>query len=587
MKFIRSLKFKILLIGLSLSIALSLFLSLLIYEDLKKAYMEKQIEYTAFNLQLIMNNIDKEYAQIMGFGSSLSNDTRISDFLTDYGKPNVNSDYLKILAYRSAQNRLLNIPLNHNIEICFVYSNDDEAHIQLGRQYGHYTDYDHRFSKDIKGSQVKQQGIVDSPYFYFPKEKIIPISMPVYSSIGSGQIGWVEIIINAKIISQYISDYVFDSGSKIFILIEGKSHEITNSHISDELKDMDNPLNYKVQKISDKVSLIDGGFDSSSDASVLVTSSNSGWMLIQTLPKFSLYDVGSSEYGIIFIVIGIIIFLATLAILGLFRIINRPISKISNRIEHIANGDFTYDPTIEGYDELGQIGKGINTMSRDLNKWIQKSLETQKLKKNYEFKMLQNQINPHFLYNTLNSIKWMGSIQRSTGIVEMTSALINMLRKVAKTDSGIITIEEELKFVSDYMTIQQYRYGNIFSVHYNVEDPKLYRAKIIKFSLQPIVENAIFYGIEPKNKPGNIEINVRTMDEIMQIQIRDNGVGMSPEKVRELNKLLDKTQDNTNGIGLYNIHQRIVMEYGDRYGLKIESEKGKYTSVTLEMPLIY
>ena len=589
MIFFKSLKFKILLVGISLSIVLSLVLSVFIYEYLKKSYTEKQIEYTAFNLQLIMNNIEKEYIQIMRFGSALSNEESIHSFLTYDGKATKNEAYLQISAFKAAQNQFLNVPLAKNIEKCMIFS-DRGVHIQLGMKYGHETDFNYRFSQNLKENQIKVHGIVDSPYFYFPNEKIIPISVPIYSTIGSKRIGWADIIVNTNLITEYIPDEVFEGGSRLFIIIEDNMYEILKSHISDKLTETKVPMDYTLRPLSNNIFLLSNDFQASSSASVLVTSSTINWALVQTLPKFSLSNISSSEYRTMILAIFAIILIAAFAVLGIFGLINKPIARIINRIEHIASGDFSYDPLIEGDDELGQIGKGINLMSKDLKKWIETSLEHERLKKNYEFKMLQNQINPHFLYNTLNSIKWMGSMQRSTGIVEVTTALINMLRKVSKIDTETITIEEELKFISDYATIQKYRYGNMFTVEYNVEKQELYQAKIIKFSLQPLVENAIFHGIEPKNKPGKIKINIYTDKEngdVLLIEVIDDGVGLLPDELAELNKRLHTIEDNTASIGLPNIHQRIVMEYGDQHGLSIKSEKDKYTCVTMRLPLIY
>lgn len=536
-----------------------------------------------------MNNIEKEYIQIMRFGSALSNEESIHSFLTYDGKATKNEAYLQISAFKAAQNQFLNVPLAKNIEKCMIFS-DRGVHIQLGMKYGHETDFNYRFSQNLKENQIKVHGIVDSPYFYFPNEKIIPISVPIYSTIGSKRIGWADIIVNTNLITEYIPDEVFEGGSRLFIIIEDNMYEILKSHISDKLTETKVPMDYTLRPLSNNIFLLSNDFQASSSASVLVTSSTINWALVQTLPKFSLSNISSSEYRTMVLAIFAIILIAAFAVLGLFGLINKPIARIINRIEHIASGDFSYDPLIEGDDELGQIGKGINLMSKDLKKWIETSLEHERLKKNYEFKMLQNQINPHFLYNTLNSIKWMGSMQRSTGIVEVTTALINMLRKVSKIDTETITIEEELKFISDYATIQKYRYGNMFTVEYNVEKQELYQAKIIKFSLQPLVENAIFHGIEPKNKPGKIKINIYTDKEngdVLLIEVIDDGVGLLPDELAELNKRLHTIEDNTASIGLPNIHQRIVMEYGDQHGLSIKSEKDKYTCVTMRLPLIY
>ncbi len=200
--------------------------------------------------------------------------------------------------------------------------------------------------------------------------------------------------------------------------------------------------------------------------------------------------------------------------------------------------------------------------------------------------MLQSQINPHFLYNTLNSIKWMATIQNVSGIPEMITSLARLLRNIAKGTSELITIKEELDLLNDYITIQQYRYGGTITVNYNVMSDDLYECNIIKFTLQPIVENAIFHGIEPKSVEGIIDINIKKLKHNkIGIEVIDNGIGISEDKIEKLLSSKETTSKGSfNNIGISNVNERIKLTFGDEYGLNIKSKLNEYTSIIITIP---
>ena len=264
----------------------------------------------------------------------------------------------------------------------------------------------------------------------------------------------------------------------------------------------------------------------------------------------------------------------------------RPIDRLTRHIRVISTGEFTRNPDIETKDEFGLIGKQINEMSSRISELMDSRIQDEKEKMNMEIKILQAQINPHFLYNTLDSIKWIATMQHSTGIVKVVSALSSLLKNMAKGFNEKVTIRQELDFLENYITIEKIRYIELFDVEITVDDPVLYNARIVKLTLQPIVENSIFSGIEPSGKPGLIQIHIYAEDQVLYISIRDNGIGISEENIRRL--LTDTgrvTKNYMSGIGLPNVDRRIKLVYGEEYGLKMESEIGSYTCVTVSLPL--
>lgn len=279
-----------------------------------------------------------------------------------------------------------------------------------------------------------------------------------------------------------------------------------------------------------------------------------------------------------------------LLMITLNRMINVPVSRIRAKMLRVADGDFERDPSIEWNHELGEIGRGINDLSENVYLLMNRRLEDEKQKKDLEYKMLQSQINPHFIYNTLNSIKWMATIQGSAGISEMTTALAKLLKSISKGTKLLVPIEEELSLLQDYFTIQSYRYGGTITMEIRVDEDSLLQCQIIKFTLQPLVENAIFHGVEPKGA-GHILIHVfyeRLTEESppsIRIDVTDDGIGMSPEKAAQI--LLsndDSSTDFFREIGVSNVHKRLQYEFGESYGITIESVEGEYTTMSIHLP---
>lgn len=268
------------------------------------------------------------------------------------------------------------------------------------------------------------------------------------------------------------------------------------------------------------------------------------------------------------------------------RQLGAPIKRLTGRLKQISHGDFSRDISIETDDEIGMIGKQINHMSGHISELLDTRVQSEKEKKDLEIKMLQAQINPHFLYNTLDSIKWIATIQKNSGIVQVVTALSSLLKNMAKGFNEKVTLRQELDFLNNYVTIEKIRYIELFDVEIDVESESLYDAKIIKLTLQPLVENAIFSGIEPSGRSGLIKIHAYTKNGILYVSVTDNGIGISPENIEKL--LTDTsrvTKSNMSGIGLPNVDRRLKLVYGEDFGVKIDSVLDEYTTITVSLPL--
>lgn len=311
--------------------------------------------------------------------------------------------------------------------------------------------------------------------------------------------------------------------------------------------------------------------------------------LIEIIPNGPLQrQIPYLSDSLVLSLLGILVLGLLLAFL-LHRMIAPPITALQNRMKKIGSGDFSFDPAIEWNNELGDIGRGINSMSASVTALMDRRLEDEKQKQDLEYRMLQNQINPHFIYNTLNSIKWMATIQHAPGIAEMVTALSRLLKSVSKSNERLVPLYEEFALLNDYFTIQQYRYGGTITLDVSyIEDEKLNQTCLIpRFTLQPLVENAIFHGIEPKGSAGEVSLRVeRDTNGDVLIRLTDDGIGMTPEQAAKALQEPgpEEAAAKYRHVGMWNVHKRLQYSFGEAYGLSIESEPGVGTTVTVRLP---
>lgn len=273
---------------------------------------------------------------------------------------------------------------------------------------------------------------------------------------------------------------------------------------------------------------------------------------------------------------------ATLLAVTLSKRITLPVQRLVKHINNINLDKIVVDESIEkGNDEFALIGKTINKMTREIEASILRKEEYYKEQKKNEIALLQSQVNPHFLYNTLESIRLMAVIQKNKGIERMVKSLVALLKDLSKGTDDIYPIEKELKLLENYVEIQKIRYLDSFEFINNIS-PDLFNLSIIKFTLQPIVENSIIHGIDPGKGNGIIVLDARCEEDLLIIEVSDNGCGIDDERIQEL--LTKESKGKMTGIGIYNVDRRIKLMFGEKYGLKIESTINKGTKIIIYLP---
>lgn len=264
--------------------------------------------------------------------------------------------------------------------------------------------------------------------------------------------------------------------------------------------------------------------------------------------------------------------------------ITGPLRMLTDHISGQINAKYlTTDPSIEeGEDEIAEIGKAFNRLVRHINGLIKAQKKMYEQKQELEMNALQAQINPHFLYNTLDSVRWMAVIQKANGIADTVMSLENLLRNMAKGAGDKITLREELSLAQDYVNLQQVRYMEIFD--YICDVPEEYMdCMIVKMTMQPVIENAILHGIVPTGTYGEIKVGIRETEKDLYISIEDNGTGVDGKEFQNLVKNR-KNKNGMSGIGVANVDERLRMMYGKKYGLIFEGEKGRFARVIIHIP---
>ena len=227
-------------------------------------------------------------------------------------------------------------------------------------------------------------------------------------------------------------------------------------------------------------------------------------------------------------------------------------------------------------------------MGTDIQTLMEQKIDFEKQKKDYEYQVLQSQINPHFLYNTLNSIKWMATIQHAPGIAEMTTSLAHLLKSIAKGTTTIVSLQDEIHLLDDYFTIQKYRYGGAITLDYEIEDPSLLSDSDFALHSAANCRKCHFHGIEPKGRAGKIQIHIFRSPCAVQIDVTDDGVGMDAETIQQV--LTEETSGKSQffrQIGIASVNRRIQYNFGEQYGLSITSEPGKFTTMTILLPELH
>lgn len=308
-------------------------------------------------------------------------------------------------------------------------------------------------------------------------------------------------------------------------------------------------------------------------------------------------SIKKSSLILSFLQVVIILFSLAISINGYFivsRSIKKPLSEMQDFSNQISQGNFNSRVEVPEVTELSPLANNMNSMAQQIDILLKKNIEEQKNFQKAEVKALQAQITPHFLYNTFDTIIWLAEQEQTEEVVKITKAFSNFLRISLSRGHEWITVEQELDHIRNYLTIQKIRYNDILNYEINVNE-ELSDLKMIKLTLQPLVENAIYHGIKNKRGRGHLKVNVDYLDDSknsIRFSVSDDGAGFTQERLEEVKQELESGSADAEKLssvyGMYNVNKKLKLYYGDKTeGLQIESEYRKGSTIWFIIPVVF
>ncbi|NSW89820.1 MAG: sensor histidine kinase [Firmicutes bacterium] len=314
-----------------------------------------------------------------------------------------------------------------------------------------------------------------------------------------------------------------------------------------------------------------------------------GWQVVALFP----YDKVESEIRalsmLIFLIVTVILIISVSLALMFSKLFTKRLHLLVQKMKMVEEGKLQITNVIEGNDEVGLLDRKFNNMVKRLKSLINENYIQRLEKREAELNALQLQINPHFLYNTLECISAIAAIHNCFDICNICQKLGDMFRyNINMKKNEFVSLKEEINHIQNYIYIQEMRFEGCFEVRYNIPE-ELSECKVLKFILQPIIENALNHGLDGKEEKGHLLISGTVHDNVLFLTVEDDGVGMPPGKVEELNAYINQIDNNEieqvkKSIGLKNVNARIKIVYGDIYGVSVESQLNVGTRVTITLP---
>lgn len=535
-------------------------------------YDKEIYQQSAKSLHLSSFSIENELKKMERLSYRVATDPQIQAFLTKLNESE--SGYDRFIATDKMRERLLDLGgLDKYVLSLQLY---DKANTEYAVGAKMVRSKEQRIVKIVKDSAEENGGIK----WIFPDEHdealIVAREVRSIANLELEQIGTVAIRIDMrKLFANFAKG--LDSKESSFIIMS-QDELVYPRELQVPLTELRSKLvgiqGYKILTLDNKRLFV-----------THVPSDYTDWVYMIMTPYDDIFQATTTVKHMVLIIFGILFAVVVILAIRFTRGITNPIESLSAKMKRVQLGSFEYGDDPEGYalpmDEAGQLHRNFRIMIERINELITENYKKQITIKETEFKALQAQINPHFLYNTLESINWSAKVNGQQQISLMVESLGFLLRSSMSLKEPLITLRQELDIVQNYINIQKIRFEERLSFHMDV--PLVVTDMLVpKLSLQPIVENAINYGLEQMIGTCEIRIAASAKQELLEITMEDNGPGMSETFLQQLKE--GKVKPRGSGIGLYNIDARIKLLFGEDYGMAIDSRQGVGTRVTLTLP---
>ena len=412
---------------------------------------------------------------------------------------------------------------------------------------------------------------------------VITLSRGVRNYTGGGGIDGVAFVdLNYSVISELCEENSI--GRKGYVFVIDQAGEIVYHPQQQQLFNDLRTENIDAILSTEEDTIVAGNGDDRK-LYTIARSDVTGWTVVGSTDVSTLLQNSRRSQRVYLIITLILVIAALIVSVILAGSITRPVQRLKDSMAKVQEGDFSggklqADPGTE----IGSLTESFNVMTERIQDLMAQNRIEQEEKRKSELRALQSQINPHFLYNTLDSIIWMAESRKNEEVVLMTSNLARLLRQSVTSEDELVTVGSELEHARSYLTIQQMRYKDKLSYTIDAQ-PDVLSVRIIRLILQPLIENSIYHGIKYKETPGHIMIRAYAEEERLILEIRDDGIGMNGE---ELKHIFDQHKVNyqSNGVGVYNVQQRIRLSYGPEYGIHYESRPGEGTLARIQLPIM-
>jgi two-component system, sensor histidine kinase YesM len=407
---------------------------------------------------------------------------------------------------------------------------------------------------------------------------VVSLSRELSTKDGTKKLGVFLVDLNFSVMNDMFKDIRLGKRGYLFIVdSEGKivyhpQQQLIYSSLKSEMID-------KVLQTKNGTFTSDEG---SNSRMYTVRDSDFGWKIVGVSYVNELVD-NQSEVRLSYIILGLIsIVIAIIISFFLSQRVSQPIKQLQDYMKEVEKGNFDIHVPVAKTIEISRLARAFNIMVGRIKELMSQVVLDQEQKRKSEINALQAQINPHFLYNTLDSIVWMAESNKSKDVVLMTSALAKLFRSSISKGEELVSIRTELEHITNYLMIQKMRYKNKLDYEIDISE-SVYDYKTIKVILQPIVENSIYHGIKMKHGPGLVRITSEETETDVFLIIEDDGHGMDEEKLRSI--LLPAPQSKEGrGVGVRNVHERLKLYFGMQYGLTYKSNLGEGTTVYIRIP---
>lgn len=583
-----SVKVRFFLMVLIISIIPVLVIGIISYSKSDKDIVSKISVYSLQLVNQLGTNINSKLSNWKQYGDIIAVSKDVQDILTVYEKKSIYEDYSQSRILENIMKETLKVSLDiqePDMITSFgdIVSPNSNSWPFVNNMDKKELDNLKRMTKEADGSYVwNTEDIARRGYSGYI---ILSRSIKDINTFKKS-LGYLMLQVDGNYLYDLYKDVTLGSGSKIyltdsrFMVVSSKDKaEIGTSFSPDVAKSIRKQYEKGIYNATVK----------NADGKYLAAFSKipeSGWTVVALIPHTYLSSLSNDIRNLV-IVVGILCIIVSLLFFTLiYRSITVPLNQLIRSMREVKKGNLESKKVDEdACDEVGEVTISYNKMIYELNQHIESIKAKEKQKALAEFRALQAQINPHFIANTLNNVAWLAKMQKAENIETVVTSLIQLLNASMGRGDDITTIREEIQNIKSYIRIQEFKNFKKIDVHFDV-DGEILECKILKFILQPIMENAIIHGIGPKQCQGIISVKGYIDCGDITMIVTDTGVGMDRDKVWNLLHEEKKSKDRFSSIGLKNVNERIRLSYGDNYGLRINSQKGMFTSVEVKLPVV-